>query len=391
MAGFEFSVPYNNDPETLDALLAMKERGGNVVREVYLAVPEGIVGSGRVGRTVSTDEFLTVVTRIHAAGVRVDMTMNSTCDGSDWYDNATVRQQVGFVRAMHEEHGVEAVTLANPFFIENVRAACPDIEISASVLADIDCFSRAKAYANAGADVMTVDVSINRDLKLLRQITQKLGIELKLMLNEGCLNKCPYRKFHMNLISHRSKETSDEGTGFSFACGEITRDDPGQIFKSNWIRPEDLRRYAEITRFFKVVGRDMLKSKVLRCVKAYLDEGYDGNLFDLLCSSIGYYGIEYSAHIDNKALDTTSFFKRTSTCNRHCHSCDYCEELAAKLLGYGWVSRENLEDLGEFALIDAVETQFHGQFPLCEEFTRERGKGVHDDASGTLMAGVRRR
>ncbi|MDR0350883.1 MAG: U32 family peptidase, partial [Coriobacteriales bacterium] len=263
MAGLGFSVPYNNDPKTLDALLAMRGRTGNVIREVYLAVPEEVVGSGRVGATVSVEDFLGTVKRIHAADVRVDMVMNSTCDGSDWYDDTTVQRQVGFVRSMYEEQGVEAVTLANPFFIERVRADCPDMEISASVLADIDCFSRAEVYARAGANVMTVEVSINRDLELLRQISQGLGVELKLMVNEGCLNKCPYRKFHMNLISHRSKTACDEGTSFSFACGEITKDDPGQIFKSNWIRPEDLRRYAGITSFFKIVGRDMLESKVL--------------------------------------------------------------------------------------------------------------------------------
>ncbi|MDR0350924.1 MAG: hypothetical protein LBH64_05160, partial [Coriobacteriales bacterium] len=130
----------------------------------------------------------------------------------------------------------------------------------------------------------------------------------------------------------------------------------------------------------------MLESKVLRCVWAYLDESYEGNLFDLLCSNIGYYGIEYSAHIDNKTLGTTSFFERTSTCDRQCHSCAYCRELASQLLGYGWVSKENLEDLGEFELIDAVERQFRGRFPICKEFSRQRGKGAHDDATDTFVA-----
>ena len=162
---------------------------------------------------------------------------------------------------------------------------CPNLEISASVLADIDCFSRAGAFALAGATTMTVDTSINRDLKVLRQIREKLGVELKLMVNEGCLNKCPYRKFHTNLISHKSNEERDEGNAFSFACGDIIGRDAGQIFKSNWIRPEAMRRYEGITSFFKIVGRDMMPSKVLRCTEAYLDESYDGNLFDLLCSS----------------------------------------------------------------------------------------------------------
>ena len=307
MAQLEFSVPYNGDAATLRQLIALQRRNGNVIREIYLNAPQAITGSGRVGNVTTLDEFVGVVSIIREAGIRVDVTMNSTCDGGDWYAEETLNRQIGFIRDMHEQHGIEAVTLANPFLIEQARQTCPNLEISASVLADIDCFSRAEAFALAGATTMTVDTSINRDLKLLRQIREKLGVELKLMVNEGCLNKCPYRKFHMNLISHKSHEERDEGNAFSFACGDIIGRDAGQIFKSNWIRPEDMRRYEGITSFFKIVGRDMMPSKVLRCTEAYLDESYDGNLFDLLCSSIGYYGIEFRAHIDNKALGRTNF------------------------------------------------------------------------------------
>ena len=264
MTAYEFSVPFNGDPGTLDALLKLRGRDGNAIREVYLNAPQSVTGSGRVGAETTERAFVETVERIHDGGVRADITMNSTCEGAEWYDRETVSRQVGFVRRMHEERGVEAVTLANPFLIERVRDACPAIEISASVLADIDCFSRAEAYARAGASTVTVDTSANKDLKLLRQMTDRLGVEIKLMVNEGCLDKCPYRKFHMNYISHKSRETASEGTAFSFACGDIILRDPGQVFKSNWVRPEDLVRYEKITRFFKIVGRDMLPSKVLR-------------------------------------------------------------------------------------------------------------------------------
>ena len=370
MPNLEFSIPFNGDARTLDALIALQGRGGNSIREIYLNAPQSITGSGRVGNELTEEEFVATVTRIHAANIRVDITMNSTCDGADWYEEETVARQIGFIRRMHEEHGVEAVTLANPFLIEKAREACPELEISASVLSAIDCFSRAEAFARAGANTMTVDTSINKNLKLLKQITEQLGVEIKLMANEGCLDKCPYRIFHMNYISHKSKESVSEGTAFSFACGDIIRNDPGQVFKSNWVRPEDLHRYEKVTGFFKIVGRDMLPHKVLRCAQAYLEESYDGNLFDILCSSIGYYGIEYSAHIDNKAIDKTSLFKRTSTCNRQCHACTYCRDLADELIGYGWITRENLEDLGQYEMIDAIEMQFEGRFPTCPSYAK---------------------
>ena len=371
MAYLEFSVPYNGSIETLDEVLALGAESSNIIREVYLNAPQEIMGSGRTGPAVSHEGFIATLSRIHEAGVRADITMNSTCDGSEWYSSESVERQIGFIQRMHEDHGVEAVTLANPFLIEKTRKACPGLEISASVLADIDCYVRARTFAQAGANIITVDTSVNKDLKLLKQIVQDLGVELKLMVNEGCLYKCPYRKFHMNYISHKSKDVDGEGTSFSFACGDVIKADPAQLFISNWIRPEDLRRYEGITSFFKIVGRDMLHSKVVRCCKAYLSESYEGNLLDLLCSSIGFYGIEYSGHIDNKALDATSFFKRTATCNRKCNACTYCGDLARDLLGYGWVTRENLEDVGEYQMVKMIEAQFKGNFPICPEFSPE--------------------
>lgn len=373
MSGLEFSLPYNGSLRTLDAQLALNGRGGNRVREVYLNVPQEIAGSGRAGGSdrMTEEEFVRIVERVHAAGVGVDMTMNATCGGSAWYADEQVAKLVGFVRRMHEDHGVEAVTLANPFHIERVRAACPRLEISASVLSEIDCMARAQAFADAGATTFTPATSINRDLKLLAAIARRTGLEVKLMVNEGCLYKCPYRTFHMNLISHRSQEAQPEGQAFSFACGDRIERDPAEVFRSNWVRPEELAPYAKAgaARFFKVVGRDMLASKVLRSCRAYLDEDYDGNLLDLMCSSIGFYNVETSARIDNKALGASGYFKRLSTCNRKCHDCTYCTELARKFLRYGWVTEENLYDMGQGAVAEMVKARFGGRYPVCPDLS----------------------
>lgn len=363
MAGLEFSVPFNDDPQTVARLLEAKEHGGNSIREMYMGVPSDVAGSGRVGAHMSESHFVKVVDLLHSRGIRVDMAMNSTCEGAQWYSDEEVRKTVDFIRRMHEDHGVEAVTLANPFHISAVRKACSDIEISASVLSEIDCYSRAEVYKNAGANVITPATSINRDLKTLESIATGLGLEIKLMVNEGCLYKCPYRLFHMNYISHQSREEDLEGKDFALACGDLVDADPTLIFKSNWVRPEELEKYAKVTKYFKIVGRDMLMSKVVRAVQAYMDENYEGNLLDLLCSSVGFYSVEHGAFIDNKELGKSSYFKRLSTCNRKCQSCSYCSELVDTYVRYGRVTEENLMDMGQYQLIGAVKAQFGGVFP----------------------------
>lgn len=384
MAGLDFSLPYNNDLATLDALLDMDGRGGNRVREVYMGVPQQIAGSGRAGSDgeQTMEEFESVVAHVRSRGVRVDMTMNATCGGSDWYAPERMAATVGFVRRMHEEHGVEAVTLANPVYVQAVRRACPDIEISASVLAGIDCYGKALAFADAGATTVTVDTGVNRDLDLLAAIQSQAGLEVKLMVNEGCLNRCPFRLFHMNLISHRSKEGAREGDDFSFSCGSRVEKDPAEIFRSNWVRPEELALYAGrgAARFFKIVGRDMLASKVLRASGAYMDESYDGNLLDLLCSSLGFYNVEHSAYVDNKQLGESGYFDRLSTCDRRCYQCHYCEELAKRYVRYGWVTEENLRDMGQDGLADAIRRRFGGRYPRCPHMSDSPRAGAQPGA-----------
>ena len=44
----EFSVPYNNDPETLHEIFRFKDLNGNRIREIYLSGPQEYSGAGRI-------------------------------------------------------------------------------------------------------------------------------------------------------------------------------------------------------------------------------------------------------------------------------------------------------------------------------------------------------
>ena len=352
MAGFEFSVPYNaglpgtpHGPEALEEVFKLKKISNNKIREIYLSGPQEYSGSGRINPKINLDEFIGIVDRIHKEGIRVNLIINTTCEGSDWYSPKVSTKTIEYLRKVHEEHGVEAVTIANPLYIKEVRRRFPDIEICASVLGDIDCVQRAVIYSKAGANTITPDVNINRDLKLLKQIKEATGAELKLMVNEGCLYKCPFRKFHFNYISHTSRESSSSEY-FIPACHKIIREDPSQILKSGWIRPEDLRKYSGISSFFKIVGRVLPKSKGIRANRAYLEERWDGDILDIISSSLGAFGMKYGTYLDNKDLDKYKFFEKVTSCGQDCSQCDYCKVLANKMIRLGMFTREKMEDKG---------------------------------------------
>jgi collagenase-like PrtC family protease len=353
MKPLEFSIPYNSSMDTLKEVFRLNESSDNLVREVYLSGPQKYAGSGRVAPQIDTEEFLSLVNEIHKHGIRVNLTLNSTCEGIDWYSQKTIDSTMQYIGEMHEAHGVEAVTIANPRYIMEVRKRFPRIEICASVLGDIDCVERAILFKKAGADVLTLDVNINRDLQLLREIKAVTNAQLKLMVNEGCLYKCPYRKFHFNITSHAAREVSRVGIDYSFAdffdmCNQVIADDHSQILKSGWIRPEDLRKYQDITTFFKVVGRTQRGSRVLRATKAYLDEQWSGDLLDLMCANLGSFSVNNGAYLNNEELGKYGFFEKVTTCNRKCRQCNFCNDVAANLLALGVVTMEKAEDVLPF-------------------------------------------
>lgn len=351
MSGLEFSVPCNNDPETLTEIFKWKECNGNIIREIYLSGPQEYAGSGRISPEQSFDDFADTVNRIHGEGIRVNLLLNSVCEGIDWYSGAVLKNTMGYLERAIEDLSVEAVTIANPMYIREVRRHFPQVEICASVLGDIDCIDKAVIYKKAGADAFTPDVNINRNLTLLKKIKEKTGLEIKLMVNEGCLFKCPFRKFHFNYISHKSRSPGMEGRRsednvFSLNCIQVTRNDPVQILKSGWIRPEDLERYGEISGFFKLVGRTSSLRMIRRSLEAYMQQAWDGDLLELMAGNLYSYGMSNMMYLDNRSLGDMGFFEKVTSCDHECIDCDFCGQLAGRSIKRGVFTPEKIKDMG---------------------------------------------
>jgi collagenase-like PrtC family protease len=298
------------------------------------------------------NEFARIVDSIHNEGIRVNLLLNSICEGSDWYSPSALQSTMEYLQRAHGDHGVEAVTISNPLYIREVRKRFPQLEICASVLSDINCVQKAIIFRKAGADVITPDVDINRDLNLLKRIKDKTGAEIKLMVNEGCLFRCAFRKFHFNYISHKSRKpgtgkgVKSEDNVFSLNCIQVSKNDLSQILKSGWIRPEDTRRYGEITGYFKIVGRTSSKSMLLRAVSAYLNENWNGDLLELMAGNLYSVGMSHLMHLDNKSLGEVGFFDKVTSCDKECSECDYCSALIGKLIKRGVFTPAKMEDLG---------------------------------------------
>ncbi len=223
-------------------------------------------------------------------------------------------------------------------------------------------------YAEVGADVITPDANINRNLELLKEIKRVTKKKLKLMVNEGCLYKCPFRKFHFNYMSHVSKELGEYEADYFFQnCVTKTISDLSQILKSGWIRPEDTEKYTDITDYFKIVGRAGSPSFITRSTKAYLEQSWDGDLLDIISSSLHQFGLHTCAYVDNKALDKYNFFKNITSCNYQCNTCSYCHNLSTKITSFDLITRGKLEDVNLIEIADKLEIEGNKTIAWSEE------------------------
>ncbi len=102
-------------------------------------------------------------------------------------------------------------------------------------------------------------------------------------------------------------------------------------------------------------------SMVVRSIKAYLEESWDSDIMDILCASLKKFSLLHAAYLDNKSLERYKFFTTVTSCHRNCGPCNYCEELAKKVVKFRVITRGKLEDVGLKDMADELE--FAGKLP----------------------------
>jgi collagenase-like PrtC family protease len=327
-----FSVPYNNKPETLRELVKIKNLNGNSIEEVYFNCPQEYSGSGRMVSRLTTEDAASAIRICHENGIQVNMAMNFTCQGGEEYTLEFTSRIIKMVKKFHYEYGLDGIIMANPLYIQKVKKEVPSIQVIASAFSEIDCVERAVFFDKFGADVLTLN-GLNRNLEVLKEIKELTDAKLRLMVNEGCLYKCPYRMYHANITSHGSRDLSLPIDFCADCCVKLRKLNPTLMITSDWILPQWLKYYRNITEHFKIVGRSMGTGWITNRVRNYMQEEFKGNLLELLESNSPEFVKLYKCRIDVADFDE-SFFRKITSCGRKCFACGYCGEFAKRAVSF---------------------------------------------------------
>lgn len=198
---------------------------------------------------------------------------------------------------------------------------------------------------------------LNKNKKFIMNLSTSTAIRIELMVNEGCMFACPWRKDHTPHSSETHTATLNklikEGklpmphrmvsyyTGSCHACREQNR--VADMFLRKTIMPWEVGVYNGIgVNCFKFAGRDMKQGYLLNTLEMFLRGIED---FDVIKDLPWNYFNNYSFDLPAGSYVTikdmydyypklTYFFEKSGSCADTCGaSCHYCTNLAKDAIG----------------------------------------------------------
>lgn len=380
-----FSVPADFKLETIDRLheLNAAHMNAKLIETYGQATSIGLVNSGRVTDAlpkVELKDFEKYVMYSESKGIRFNYTLNPACMGNAEFSKEGIREIIKLLKTLHGI-GVDSLTLTSPQLIELVKSTGMDFRIKASAICEITSPSKSLFYKKMNVDRIVVDPDITRDFNCLSRITEIFGTGVEIIVNNLCYKNCAYKMFHYNHEAHCIPQNiSQDIKDYYFnRCSIQKAGGVKNTIRLNWIRPEDLKYYIDIGIFhFKIQGRqNILQGDIIKTLKHYFSEEYDGNLLDLITIFAPYNS--FQPYMDNKKLEgfVKKFYENTDFCKDMCDSCGYCESYARKCMEAVQVEELNAKAISFFNNID-------GYTEVLKNYQRTQQKKLIDEGELNL-------
>lgn len=240
-----------------------------------------------------------------------------------------------------QENVLDGIVVADFYFLQRLsnenREIALKLEAVPSANCMIDSFDKLLAVHDLIEEThfkppgkIILDRSLNRkpgDLAATSEQCRARFPEVKLVLlaNEGCLYQCPFKFAHDCIISITRMGASLDTFRLNeeLGCVHYLQRHPSHLFKSPFIRPEDVDFYSDRVDVLKICGRTLGPDFLKKTIAAYVKNSFDGNLLELLDA------MEWATeflHVANQDLPL-DFRQQLTACSKECSSCSYCQLL----------------------------------------------------------------
>lgn len=320
----KFSLWYNGKSDFLDLI----EKHQDKIHSIYFPLPVKIVPSWRwVTQWNSySHEILDLIAICNRYNIVSIALLNATCE---WEKTGEKNQLIQILNCIQDLslHGLKAISLSNMLYVPFIKKKFPNILLYSSVNCYVKTVLHAKYLWKLWIDVITIDRDINRNLSLIADIRRITGKDIQILLNEWCIQDCPFRQTHFNILSHCSNEHELQFSNLidGNSCTPYLRENRRYFFQIPFVRPEDLSEYRGIVDIFKLTTRSLGTRDIENQLEAYSRGKYDGNLLDLLDMGI-FDSDKYVPYINNAKLSRLNFFENMQHCPHNCDQCTNCDQ-----------------------------------------------------------------
>jgi len=239
-------------------------------------------------------------------------------------------KKIAYMKKMYELW-LTSISIYNMLHVQFIKKAIPGLEIYSSVNCQVKELEMARYMKNFWIDIITIPEEKNRDFEFISNLKNKLWVKIQVMLNEWCIRNCPFRDVHSD-VSSNWWEFDEDWESFnedwlipSFHCVWMFKQNKRIIFRSSFIRTEDVSFYEDKVDYFKIVSRDYKTEKIEVILNAYIKNKFSGNLFDIVDFPVDprWYSVSY---IDNDILTEKIFFEEILKCPSDCDTCNSCDK-----------------------------------------------------------------
>ncbi len=336
-----FSIPADFQLSTMEQIGKRNEKWDMPIKDVYGCLNPSIFGSGRTSSAIHQTSFNDLKKYVDSCNknqVQFNYALNFNCASNMEFTDEGKKEITKFLRKLYDI-GVRRFTAVLPSIMLLIQNVLPDAKVTVSVISNVDSLTRLKVFLSLdNVDRIMLPENMNRKVGRLEKLTKQgndSGIKFGTIVNGLCLIDCPYREFHYSFNSHAvgKKSKYTPGDYYATRCTLFKLQNPSEILKMGWIRPEDLKYYIAMgIDVFKLAGREMLKPDFLRVVDIYNQESYDGNLWELFrcfssvpASEPRNYPKLFNMPNKDIGVFTQRFFESKYFCStKDCETCNYC-------------------------------------------------------------------
>ena len=292
-----FSVPFNGDDRFLDEL--NKSKFFPYIKEIYFAGDPLIIPSGRRPKIRSFIKRMGTAyyfDRNYYNSYLTNLILDCKKNGIDMnlllnFNGRLNKSAIQYVSKLIEL-GVSVLTVGSyDQLLQITRELKWNVKIQNSVYLSCQDIIEIKNLIKLGITVLLLPPDFNHDLIIIDEIynfLKRKKIDLKIMLNEGCLKFCSHRKhdqieaqyYKIEYVIKDIINNSESSRVLNQPCRRYLN--KYGIVNTNFIHPKNIGYYLKFNPIFKIVGRSFCTKNILQTLNAYLSRSYNGDLRNII-------------------------------------------------------------------------------------------------------------